>query len=89
MREVLRAMPRTEPCRICKRNIPKSHQCYALFDAETEPDFLHIWFAHPSCAKKAGWLQHRNSPISDAQVVKFWADVMVLKEKNGNLEFVR
>ena len=89
MREVQRAMPRAEPCKVCGRVVPKGHKCFALFDAESEPDFLRIWFAHPRCAKEAGWLRHRNSFISDKQVIKFWADIMTLKAKNGNLEYVR
>ena len=93
MREVQRAMPRTEPCKVCGRNISKGHQCFALFDAESEKDFLHIWFAHPSCAREADWLTHRewaNHPIyGDRKVILFWADVVERKRQNGNLEYVR
>ena len=93
MREVQRAMPRAEPCKVCGRTIPKNHQCYALFDAESEKDFLHIWFAHPRCAKEAGWLKHRewaNHPLyGDKMVIRFWAEIVEAKAARGEIEYVR
>lgn len=93
MREVMRAMPRTGPCKVCGRNISKGHKSFARFDLETEPGFLHIWFAHPRCAKDAGWLTHRdvaNHPLyGDKRVVLFWAEVAERKARNGNTEYVR
>ena len=93
MREVMCAMPRAGSCRVCGRNISKGHKVYGLIDAESEPEHLNVWFAHPRCAREAGWLTHRdtaNHPLyGDRSVMLFWGEAIERKAKRGIMDYVR
>ncbi len=89
MREIFKAMPNipNNHCYVCGGLIRAGKTACHLFNYDIKACKLHIYHAHPGCAKLKGLVKNRKSMFSDRQVLDFWTDRIAREHAKGNKNF--